>query len=432
MLSLQFIREHDAVVRKAMADRHAETPLDRLLALDAQRRQILVELESLRGQRNQLSARIGAVKDPVERQKLVDETRSMSARIGELEPQGRGIDLELDQLLLQMPNLPDDSVPVGADAEENVEVRRWGEPATFSFPARAHWEIGETLGIIDFERGARLSGSRFHVLVGQGAALSRALISLMLDMHIREHGHTEISPPFLVKPKIMQGTGQLPKFADDAYFLEKDDLYLIPTAEVPVTNFHGGEILDPGRLPLRYCAYTACFRREAGAAGRDTRGLIRVHQFDKVEMVRFTEPERSLDELETMVVNAEAVLQRIGLPYRVMLLCTGDMGFSARKTYDLEVWMPAQDRYVEISSCSSCGDFQARRADIKFRRAAGEHAEYLHTLNGSGLAVGRTMAALLETYQQEDGTVSVPSSLQSYLGGLENLSPSPSLMRGGE
>jgi len=423
MLSLQFIREHEDVVRQAMANRRAEAPIDRILELDGQRRGILLEIENLRAQRNQRSAKIAGAKDPAERQQLIDETRQMSARISELEPEMREIDVELDRLLLEVPNIPDPSVPVGADAEENVEIRRWGEIPTFDFEPRPHWEIGESLGIIDFERGAKLAGSRFQALVGDGAALSRALASLMLDLHIREHGYTEVSPPYLVKPEVMQGTGQLPKFGEDAYHLEADDLYLIPTAEVPVTNLHREEILDAGTIPIRYTAYSACFRREAGAAGRDTRGLIRVHQFDKVEMVKFTEPDKSLDELESMVSDAEAVLQRLGLPYRIMLLCTGDMGFTARKTYDLEVWMPGQNRYVEISSCSTCGDFQARRADIKYRPSPTAHAEYVHTLNGSGLAVGRTMAAVLETYQQPDGSVAIPPGLQSYMGGRTSITP---------
>lgn len=418
MLSLQFIREHEAEVRQAMADRRAETPLDRVLELDRQRRATLQELETLRGQRNQRSALIGGCNDPAERQRLIDETRDMSARIAQLEPLVKGIDQELEDVLLQMPNVPHPSVPVGRDASDNVEIRQWNEPPQFDFPPRPHWEIGERLGIIDFERGAKLAGSRFPALVGAGAALSRALINLMLDMHIHEHGYTEVSPPYLVRPEIMEGTGQLPKFADDLYYVERDDLYLVPTAEVPVTNFHRGEILDGAMLPLRYCSYTACFRREAGAAGRDTRGLIRVHQFDKVELVKLAAPETSLDELDSMVRDAEAVLQRLGLPYRVVVLCTGDLGFGMQKTYDLEAWMPGQDRYVEISSCSSAGDFQARRADIKFRRGAGAHAELVHTLNGSGLAVGRTIAALLESYQRADGSVELPPALERYMGNL--------------
>jgi len=417
LLTAQFIREHYDLVRQAMENRHAETPLDRIVELDARRRETLQELESLRAERNQRSARIGAAAAD-ERQRLIEETRAMSARIGELEPLARDIDDELEDLLLQMPNLPDTSVPIGMDAEDNVEVRQWGERRSFGFRARPHWELGEGLGIVDFERGAKLAGARFEALVGHGAALSRALATFMLDLHIWEHGYTEIAPPLLVKPEVMLGTGQLPKFGDEAYFLERDDLYLIPTAEVPVTNFHRDEILEGDRLPIRYTAHSACFRREAGAAGRDTRGLIRRHQFEKVEMVKLTAPDDSLSELESMVVDAEAVLQRLDLAYRVVLLCTGDMGFTSRKTYDLEVWMAGEERYVEISSCSDCGDFQARRADIKFRRAAGAHAEHVHTLNGSGLAIGRTMAAVLERYQREDGSVEVPKALQPYMGGL--------------
>ncbi len=417
MLTAQFIREHEDLVRQAMANRHTDTPLDRILELDRQRREILQELESLRGERNQRSARIGAAAAD-EKQQLIEATRAMSTRITELDPVARQIDAELEELLLNMPNVPDESVPVGMDAEENPEVRQWGEKPSFDFLPRPHWEIGEGLGIVDFERGAKLAGARFEALVGHGAALSRALTTFMLDMHIWEHGYTEIAPPYLVRPEIMLGTGQLPKFGEDAYFLERDDLYLIPTSEVPVTNLHREEILEGDRLPIRYTAHSACFRREAGAAGKDTRGLIRRHQFEKVEMVKLTAPEDSLAELESMVVNAEAVLQRLGLAYRVVLLCTGDMGFTSRKTYDLEVWMAGEQRYVEISSCSDCGDFQARRADIKFRRAAGAHAEYVHTLNGSGLAIGRTMAAILEHCQRGDGSVEVPKALQPYMGGL--------------
>ncbi len=424
MLSIQFIREHEAEVRAAMAARHADTPLDEILGVDRRRRELLKELETLRSERNQRSSRIGGTKDPAERQRLIDETRGMSSRIAAIEPELKELEERLEALLLQMPNLPDPSVPPGADESENVEVRRWGEPRAFDFTPLPHWDVGERLGIIDFERGARLAGSRFSALVGPGAALSRALIAFMLELHIREHGYTEVAPPYLVKPEILLGTGQLPKFQEDLYRVENGDLYLIPTAEVPLTNLHREEILEPGVLPLYYCSHTPCFRREAGAAGRDTRGLIRVHQFDKVEMVKLTAPEDSLAELESMVENAEAVLQRLGLAYRVVLLCTGDLGFSARKTYDLEVWMPGQQRYVEISSCSTCGDFQARRAEIKFRPAVGAHAEYVHTLNGSGLAVGRTLAALLETYQRADGSIEMPAALRAYLDGRTEIAPS--------
>ncbi|MEA2642803.1 MAG: seryl-tRNA synthetase [Chloroflexota bacterium] len=420
MLSLQYIREHEAELRQAMANRHTETPLDRILELDSLRRELLQEREALQAQRNQLSSQIGKA-DPATRQSLIDQTRGMSARISELEPQVKEIEGELDALLLQMPNVPDPSVVVGANESDNLEVRRWGTKRQFDFTPKPHWELGEALGIVDFERGANLAGSRFEALIGDGATLSRALANLMLEIHLGEHGYTEVSPPYLVKPEVMVGTGQLPKFGDDAYQIESDELYLIPTAEVPVTNLHRGEILPPDVLPIKYVAYSACFRREAGAAGRDTRGLIRRHQFHKVEMVKFAEPEQALDELESMVRDAESILQALELPYRVMLLCTGDMGFTSRKTYDLEVWMPGLDRYVEISSCSTCGDFQARRADIKFRRTAGAHAELVHTLNGSGLAVGRTIAALLENYQHENGSVEIPEALHGAFGGRTEL-----------
>ena len=421
MLSLQLIRECEEAVRRGLAARGAEDLLEPILALDANRRSLLQEVEGLRAQRNQRSAGIGATRDANQRQRLIDETRLMSARIGEIDPEVRRVESDLEARLYELPNLPDATVPVGPDESANVEVRQWGAIPGYDFEPRPHWEIGEQLGIIDFERGARLGGSRFHALVGDGAALSRALIAFMLDLHVHEHGYLEVAPPYLVKPEIMLGTGQLPKFAEEAYFLERDDLYLIPTAEVPLTNLHRGEILDGATLPLRYSAHTPCFRREAGAAGRDTRGLIRVHQFDKVEMVVISQPERALDELEQMVSHAEAVLQRLGLAYRVVLLCSGDMGFSAAKTYDLEVWMPGQGRYVEISSCSTCADFQARRADIKFRREAGSHAELVNSLNGSGVAIGRAMAAILETYQTADGGVEVPEALRPYLGGRSAL-----------
>ena len=421
MLSLQFIREHEDRVREAMANRRAAPPIDAILELDRERRAALQEIESLRSRRNQLSGEIGQAAASGERQRLIDETRHLSERLGELEPAVRDADERLDALLLQVPNLPDASVPVGRDESGNVETRRWGEPRAFDFEIRPHWDLGERLGILDSERGAKLAGSRFHVLTGQGAALSRALAAFMLDLHVYEHGYTEIAPPYLVKPEIMVGTGQLPKFADEAYWLERDDLYLIPTAEVPLTNLHRGEILEPDALPIRYCAFTACFRREAGAAGRDTRGLIRAHQFDKVEMVKLVRPEDASAELEAMVQDAGDVLEQLGLAYRVIVLCTGDLGFAMAKTYDLEVWMPGQDRYVEISSCSMAADFQARRADLKFRPSVGARADYVHTLNGSGLAVGRTLAAVLETYQREDGTVEVPEVLRPYLHGRAEL-----------
>jgi seryl-tRNA synthetase len=326
-----------------------------------------------------------------------------------------------------VPNLPHASVPVGPDESANVLVRTWGEPRQLPFEAKHHADLGEALGIIDFQRGAKLSGARFSVLRGAGARLSRALASLMLDLHTGEHGYEEVYPPFLVRAPAMVGTGQLPKFGADMYRTEgsdeEDALYLIPTAEVPVTNLHADEILEPGTLPLYYVAYSACFRREAGAAGRDTRGLIRVHQFDKVELVKVVAPETSYDELERLLANAEMVLQRLELPYQVKLLCTGDMSFPSAKTYDPEVWMPGLGRYVEISSCSNFEDFQARRMGLQFRPAVGERARYAHTLNGSGLAIGRTLAAVLENYQQADGSVVVPEALRPYMGGLERITP---------
>jgi seryl-tRNA synthetase len=425
MLSLQFIREHPDVVREGIAKKGMDAPLDEILELDKRWRAIQSELESLKAQRNQLQAEIGRQKDPVQRQAAINATRGLSARIRELEPEADALRARLDELLLLVPNLPHASVPVGSDESANVVVRRWGEPRRFDFPPRHHADLGEELGLIDFQRGAKLSGTRFSVLCGAGARLARALITFMLDLHTTEHGYREVYPPYLVRASTMVGTGQLPKFAADMYRTEateeQEALYLIPTAEVPVTNLHAGEILEPGSLPIYYVAYSACFRREAGAAGRETRGLIRVHQFDKVELVKLVEPETSYDELERLVRDAEAVLQRLELPYQVRLLCTGDMSFASAKTYDPEVWMPSLGRYVEVSSCSNFEDFQARRIGLQYRPAVGARARYLHTLNGSGLAVGRTLAAILENYQQADGSVIVPRALRPYMGGLERI-----------
>ena len=324
---------------------------------------------------------------------------------------------------MTLPNLPDSSVPVGSSAADNAEVRRHGEPRVFDFEPKPHWDLGPALGILDFERATKMSGARFSVLIGAGARLARALINFMLELHTREHGYTEIEPPFMVNADALRGTGNLPKFEQDLFKIAGDwDLFLIPTAEVPLPNLHRGEILDGGRLPIRYPAYTPCFRSEAGSYGADVRGLIRQHQFDKVELVKFAAPDRSFDELESLTLNAEEVLKRLGLPYRTMLLCTGDMGFASTKTYDIEVWLPSQKTYREISSCSNTGAFQARRANIKFRPAGGGKAEFVHTLNGSGLAVGRTLIAILENYQQKDGSVIVPEALRPYMGGLETIS----------
>jgi seryl-tRNA synthetase len=428
MLSLQFIRDNPDVVRAGLAKKHADAPLDEILELDRRWRAVQVELETQKAQRNALQGEIGRQKDPAQREAAIAATRSMSTRIRELEPEADALRARLNELLLLVPNLPHESVPEGADEHGNVLVRSWGEPRQLDFTPRHHADLGEELGLLDFQRGAKLSGTRFAVLTGAGARLSRALINFMLDLHTGEHGYHEVATPYLVKAGPMTGTGQLPKLGADMYRTEASDeeeaLYLIPTAEVPVTNLHADEILEPGTLPRYYVAYSACFRREAGAAGRDTRGLIRVHQFDKVELVKLVSPETSYDELERLLANAETILQRLELPYQVKLLCGGDMSFASAKTYDPEVWMPGIGRYVEISSCSNFEDFQARRAGIQFRRAVGERARYAHTLNGSGLAIGRTLAAVLENYQQADGTVLVPKALQPYMGGQERITRS--------
>ncbi|MCL6647172.1 MAG: serine--tRNA ligase [Chloroflexi bacterium] len=413
MLPLAVLREQTEMVREMLRRRGTAAPLDEILALDERRRAVIARNEALKQQRNEVSRLIGREKERLA--ELREEMRRVSEQIKALDDEQRAIEVQLEDLLLRVPNIPHASVPIGSSADENVVVAQWGERPHFPFAPKPHWEIGEALGILDLARAAKISGSRFVLLRGLGAALERALITFMLDLHIREHGYLEVWPPYLVERKAMVGTGQLPKFEGD-FYQTQDGLSLIPTAEVPVTNLHREEILEPGRLPIRYVAYTPCFRTEAGAAGRDTRGLTRVHQFDKVELVKFTEPETSYEELEALTRDAEAVLERLGLPYRRVLLCTADLGFAAAKTYDLEVWMPGQDRYLEISSCSNFEAFQARRARIQFRRTAESRAEYVHTLNGSGLAVGRTFAAILENYQQADGSVVVPEALHPYLG----------------
>jgi seryl-tRNA synthetase len=421
VLNLRILRDDPNLVRRALADRHAEAPIDEILALDAERRQILTDTESLRARRNAVTQQIGRLKEkPPE---LIRQMREVGAEIRSKEARLADVDSELNQLLLYVPNLPDATTPVGAGEPDNVEVRRWGTPREFDFPPRPHWEIGELLGGMDFARGAKISGPRSWVLLGGVARLNRALIGWMLDLHVRAHGYTEVATPYLVKHECMVGTGQLPKFADEAYTVNSDDMFLIPTAEVPVTNLYREEILAADQLPLRLVSYSACFRREAGAAGRDTRGLIRVHQFEKVEMVKLVAPETSEQELELLVDNAEDTLRQLGLPYRVMLLCTGDLGFSSAKTYDPEVWFAGQGRYREISSCSNFKDFQARRANIRYRPGPNERPEFVHTLNGSGLAVGRTLAAVLEYYQQADGSVVVPEVLRDNLGGQSVLRP---------
>lgn len=398
--------------------------LEGLLKRDAERRDLLKDVEELKQIRNRVSKEIGrAGADSKASEQKKEEMRKVNTQIKALDDQLRLIDSEMELLLLGLPNIPDEAVPHGKDEEANVEIRSWGEKPEFAFEPQAHWDIGANLGIIDFARAGKITGSRFALYTGAGARLERALISFMLDLHTTDHGYREVFPPFLVNSASMTGTGQLPKFADDAFRVEGTDYYLIPTAEVPVTNMHRDEILEDEQLPICYAAYSACFRAEAGAHGRDTRGLIRQHQFNKVELVKFVRPEESFDELEKLTLNAEKVLQLLGLPYRVMLMCTGDLGFAAAKKYDLEVWLPAYNTYREISSCSNFTDFQARRAAIRYRPAAGKKAQFVHTLNGSGLAVGRTVAAILENYQQEDGSVVIPEALRSYFGGQEKICP---------
>ena len=417
MLDMKFVRENPEAVLAGLQKRGSALTLDDFLALEKKRREVLTEVEALKSRRNTVSQEISRLKKAKEdAEALILEMRSVGEKISELDETVRQVETELKEILLRIPNLPHASVPVGRDEADNPEVRRVGEVPSFAFEPKAHWDLGEDLGILDFERGAKVTGARFTFYRGLGARLERALINFMLDVHTREHGYTEFFPPFIANKESMTGTGQLPKFAEDMFKLEGLDYYLIPTAEVPITNLHRGEILDAKDLPRYYTAYSACFRAEAGSAGRDTRGIIRQHQFNKVEMVKFCLPENSYDELEKLVGNAERILQLLELPYRVITLCSGDIGFSSAKTYDLEVWLPSFNTYREISSCSNFEDFQARRADIKFRRDAKSKPEYVHTLNGSGLAIGRTVAAILENYQQADGSVLVPKVLRAFMG----------------
>ncbi len=421
MLDLKLVRSNPDVVRDSLVRRGESTDgLDALLAADEKRRAILVQVEELKRQRNEASEKVARLKrEGADASEIIDEMKGVAERIRGLDEELAAVESSITELLLGIPNIPHDSVPTGRDDSENVEVRRWGRPRQFEFEPRAHWDLGVDLDILDFERASKITGARFAIYKGAGSRLVRALVNFMLDLHTQEHGYTEVFPPFLVNAASMVGTGQLPKFADDMFKCEGLDYYMVPTAEVPVTNMYRGEILDGACLPVKHVAYTACFRAEAGAAGRDTRGLIRQHQFDKVELVKFVHPEVSYDELESLVADAQSVLEILELPYRVTMMCTGDVGFSAAKKYDLEVWMPSYNRYVEISSCSNFEAFQARRADIKFRPAPGAKAEFVHTLNGSGLAVGRTIAALLENWQQADGSVVMPERLRRYMGGLE-------------
>lgn len=417
MLDMKFVRENPELVETMLKNRNNPLSLDTFLSLEKERRSVLSDVETLKSERNQESQEISQMKRAGENaDEKIAAMRAVGDKIAILDNRLRDIEQQLKDILMMIPNMPHFTVPVGADENDNPELRRWGTPKKFDFEPKAHWDVGENLNILDFERGGKVSGARFTFCRGLGARLERSLYNFMLNMHTEQHGYTEMFPPYIVNRDSMLGTGQLPKFSEDMFKLEGLDYYLIPTAEVPITNYHRGEILSAKDLPIYYVAYSACFRAEAGAAGRDTRGLIRQHQFNKVELVKFSFPEESYNELEKLTANAEAVLQALGLPYRVIKLCTGDLGFSSAMTYDLEVWLPSANRYREISSCSNFEDFQARRADIKFRRDAKSKPEYVHTLNGSGVAIGRTVAAILENYQQADGSVVIPEVLRPYMG----------------
>ena len=425
MLDIKFVRENPDVIDAACASRqNAHWDREKFFELDAERRSVIAKVESLQAERNAISKQIGLFMREGKRDEAEAAKQQVSAnkeRIAELDQRRGSVEEELTALVAAIPNIPDESVPYGVDDSDNPEVRRWGTPTEFDFEPKAHWDLGVDLGIIDFDRGVKLAGTRFYLLGGLGARMERALINFMIDQH-NKAGFKEFWPPVITNHDSLFGTGQLPKFEDDLYHVQPD-LYLIPTAEVQLTNIHRGEILDADQLPLLYTAFTPCFREEAGSAGRDTRGIIRVHEFDKVEMVKFSKPEDSMNQLESMVAEAEKILQLLKLPYHVVTLCTGDLGFSAAKCYDIEVWLPSYNNYKEISSCSNCKDFQARRAGIRFKDPAVKGTQLVHTLNGSGLAVGRTMAAILENYQNEDGSVTVPEALVPYMGGVEVIRP---------
>ena len=421
MLDLKYLRDNLEEAQRRLATRGEEANLAAFTDLDRRRRELLGESEALKAEKNRVSAIIGQTKDKGQVQGEIARMKEVSAQIKTLDDELKTVEENLQGLLLRIPNIPHEETPVGASETDNREVKRWGEIPTFSFEPKSHWDIGEGLGILDFERGTKITGTRFTLYRGAAAKLERALINFMLDLHTGEHKYVEILPPLMVNRDSMTGTGQLPKFEDDLFHLDDPDYFLIPTAEVPVTNIHRNEILTGSELPVCYTAYTPCFRKEAGSYGKDTRGLIRQHQFNKVELVKFVKPEESDAELAKLLDNAEEVLRRLKLPYRVVDLCTGDLGFSAARTFDIEVWLPGQATYREISSCSNFRDYQARRAAIRFRREEGEKAELVHTLNGSGLAVGRTLVAILENYQQADGSVLVPEVLRPYLGGLERI-----------
>jgi seryl-tRNA synthetase len=407
MLDLKFIRENPELVKKAIENRHDSAPIDEILRLDAERRQGIMKLDSLRQERKIIAK---------EHEKAQERGRALRAEIQTLEETAKKLDERLSELLLQVPNIPQADVPPGKDDSENVTIRTWGEPKKLDFPAAPHWKLGEDLDIIDFERGVKISGSRFYVLKGAGARLQRAIIAFMLDVQSREHGYKEIYPPYMVKKECMVGAGQLPKFADNIYHDTEDDMWFVGTAEIPLTNMHRDEILTKESLPLHYVAYTACFRREKMSAGKDVRGIKRGHQFDKVELYKFVEPETSNDELEKMTRDAESICQKLGLAYRIRKLCTGDIGFSSTKSYDIDVWAPGCAEWLEVSSCSNCGDFQARRANVRYRPAPDAKPQFVHTLNGSSLGMPRTLIAVMENYQQADGSIAVPEVLQDFMG----------------
>ena len=423
MLDPKLIRNNPDAVKKGLKNRKADASLiDRFLAIDEEWRKLTVEVDELKAKRNKASEQIAVMKNKKQpADEIIAETKTLSSRIKELDEEQRKIEQRLNEIALEMPNTPQHSVPVGVDSRDNIEVRSWGQKKKLSFKPKSHDEIGKKLGILNFEQAAKISGSRFVVYRGLGAALERALISFFLDVHTKENGYTEIFAPVLVNPKSMLGTGQLPKFEEEMFKCRDDEFYLIPTAEVSVTNLHREEIINADQLPIKYCCYSPCFRREAGSYGKDVKGIIRQHQFNKVELVKFSEPDKSYDELESLTSDAEKVLQKLGLPYRIIELCTGDLGFAAAKTYDIEVWFPSENQYREISSCSNFESFQSRRAGIRFKAGPKAKAEYLHTLNGSGVAVGRTFAAILENYQQKDGSVIIPEVLRPYLGGISQI-----------
>ncbi len=424
MLDLKFVRSNPEVVREALKKRGFDFDLDGFIRLDQEYRSLLHQTEELRSKRNSLSTEIGrAKKDGEDAGPLLEEMKEINSQLKEAEDRLSILKGEMEAYVLSIPNIPHESVPVGKDDTENVVVKRWGDIEEKPFEALPHWDLGTKLGILDFERAAKVTGSRFCVYVGLGARLERALINFMLDLHTKEHGYTEVLPPFIVNSESLKGTGQLPKFEEDLFRLNFKDYYLVPTAEVPVTNLHRDEVLKEERLPIYYCAYTPCFRSEAGSYGKDVKGIVRQHQFNKVELVKFVHPDTSYDELESLLMDAEEVLQLLNIPYRVVNLCSGDLGFSAAKTYDIEVWLPGQKRFLEISSCSNFEDFQARRLNVKFKSKETRKNAFVHTLNGSGLAVGRTVVAIMENFQREDGSIEVPERLRPYMDGIEVIEP---------